>query len=127
MWVERMALTFTSPRDHTICGSSFGSKVIVLINSAGPPAVRSLISEWRCATSPQEDLGALTVDLYGASTGRTRKIGSRLRATNPPRRDVLFLLSRPEAREGPTAHPRFRTIQVWPKDLQHSATMLSVQ
>src|SRR5215831_12620253 len=52
MWVERMALTFTSPRDHTICGSSFGSNVIVLINSAGPPAVRSLISEWRCATSP---------------------------------------------------------------------------
>src|SRR5262249_14244284 len=44
-------------------------------------------------------------DLYGASTGRTRKIGSRLRAANPPRRDVLFLLSRPEAREGPTAHP----------------------
>src|SRR5215813_12512626 len=35
MWVERMALTSTSPRDHTICGSSFGSKVIVLINSAG--------------------------------------------------------------------------------------------
>src|SRR5262245_33370746 len=43
---------FYVARDHTICGSSFGSKVIVLINSAGPPAVRSLISEWRCATSP---------------------------------------------------------------------------
>src|SRR5262249_28677452 len=44
-------------------------------------------------------------DLYRASTGRTRKIGSRLRAANPARRDVLFLLSRPEAREGPTAYP----------------------
>jgi hypothetical protein len=41
--------------------------------------------------------------LYGASTGRTGKIGSRLRAANPARRDVLFLLSRPEPREGLTA------------------------
>src|SRR5215471_18082778 len=50
--VERMALTFTSPEDQTTCGSSFASNVIVLIKSAGPPAVRSLTSECRCATSP---------------------------------------------------------------------------
>ena len=42
-------------------------------------------------------------------------------------RYAILDLSRPEAREGPIAHPRFRTIQVWPKDLQHSATMLRVQ
>ena len=35
--------------------------------------------------------------------GRTGKIGSRLRAANPDCRDVLFLLSRPEPREGLTA------------------------
>src|SRR5262249_40390638 len=52
IWVERIALTLRSPEDHTVCGSFLASKVIVLINSAGPPAVRSLISEWRCATSP---------------------------------------------------------------------------
>ena len=50
--VDRIALTLTSPDDHTVCGSSFASNVIVLIRSAGPPAVRSLISEWRWATSP---------------------------------------------------------------------------
>jgi hypothetical protein len=32
------------------------------------------------------------IGLYGASTGRTRKIGSRLRAANPARCDVLFLI-----------------------------------
>jgi hypothetical protein len=32
------------------------------------------------------------VGVYGAPAGRTRKIGSRLRAANPARRDVLFLL-----------------------------------
>ena len=53
MWVDRIALTFTSPDDQTTCGSFFGSKVMTLINSAGPPAVRrSLSSEWRWAISP---------------------------------------------------------------------------
>ena len=52
MCVDRMALTRTLPEDHTNCGSSFGSKVIVLTKSAGPPAVRSLTSEWRWAISP---------------------------------------------------------------------------
>src|SRR5882757_3050426 len=47
-----MALTFTSPEDQTTCGSSVGSKVRVLTSSAGPPAVRSATSEWRCAISP---------------------------------------------------------------------------
>src|SRR5262249_28198642 len=50
--VERTALTLTSPESQTVCGSSLASKFTVLIKSAGPPAVRSLISEWRCATSP---------------------------------------------------------------------------
>jgi hypothetical protein len=44
-----------------------------------------------------------------------------------PSRYAILDLSRQEAREGPTAHPDFRTIQVWPKDLQHSATRLSVR
>ena len=37
MWVDRIALTFTSPSDQTICGSSVALKVIRLANSAGPP------------------------------------------------------------------------------------------
>src|SRR5262249_39224318 len=52
MCVDRTALTLTSPKDQINCGSSLGSKVIVLTNSAGPPAVRSLTSECRCAISP---------------------------------------------------------------------------
>jgi hypothetical protein len=52
MCVDRMALTLRSPDDQTTCGSSVGWKVIVLISSAGPPAVRSFSSEWRWATSP---------------------------------------------------------------------------
>ena len=44
-----------------------------------------------------------------------------------PSRCAILNLRRPEAREGPTATTRFRTIQVWPKDLQHSASRLSVQ
>jgi len=38
MCVDRMELTRTSPVDHTNCGSSLGSNVIVLTHSAGPPA-----------------------------------------------------------------------------------------
>src|SRR5262249_43919134 len=53
MCAERMALTFRSPKDQTTCGSFVGWKVIVLINSAGPPAVRSLLSECLWATSPE--------------------------------------------------------------------------
>src|SRR5215213_12042042 len=52
MWVERIALTFTSPEDQTTCGSSFGSKVSTLPNSAGPPARRAASSERRSAISP---------------------------------------------------------------------------
>src|SRR5215472_4014649 len=52
MCVDRMLLTRTSPYDHTVCGSFLGPKVIVLINSAGPPAVRVANSEWRWAISP---------------------------------------------------------------------------
>src|ERR1700751_1075662 len=47
-----MALTFTSPDDQTTSGSSFGSKVITLANSVGPPARRELSSERRWAISP---------------------------------------------------------------------------
>src|SRR5262249_4414833 len=52
MCVDRMALTLTSPDDQTTCGSLFGSKVITLTNSAGPPERRSLSSECRWAISP---------------------------------------------------------------------------
>ena len=45
-------LRFTSPDDQTICGSSFGSKVITFAKSAGPPARRPLSSERRSAISP---------------------------------------------------------------------------
>src|SRR5712692_3686766 len=52
VWVDRIALTFTPLDDQTTCGSSFGSKVIRLIKSAGPPATRALSSERRSAISP---------------------------------------------------------------------------
>jgi hypothetical protein len=41
---ERIAPTSTSPESQTVCGSSFASKLIVLIKSVGPPPIRSLIS-----------------------------------------------------------------------------------
>src|ERR1017187_5386622 len=47
-----MALTLTTPEDQTTCGSSFGTKVIVLTTSAGPPDRRVGTSEWRWAISP---------------------------------------------------------------------------
>ena len=40
MWVERIALTFTSPCDQTVCGSFVGANVIEvskLGGSAGEP------------------------------------------------------------------------------------------
>src|SRR5262245_32513734 len=46
-----------------------------------------------------------------------RKIGIPLRIGGPGPSRCAILAIRPEAREGPTAHPRFRTIQVWPKGL----------
>src|SRR3954471_11921434 len=55
MWVERIALTFTSREDHTTWGSFLGSKLMILIKSAGPPAAarRSFTSERRWAISPE--------------------------------------------------------------------------
>src|SRR5207247_7790781 len=52
VWVDRIALTFTSPDDQTAWGSSFGSNVMTLAKSAGPPARRALSSERRSAISP---------------------------------------------------------------------------
>jgi hypothetical protein len=64
MCVERIALTLTSPDDQTVWGSFVGSKVIALIRSAGPPAVRSLTSAWRCATSPDSMNASATCARY---------------------------------------------------------------
>jgi hypothetical protein len=66
MWVDRIALTFTSPEDQTTCGSSFGSKVIVLIKSAGPPgailglgvALRNLARFDECVGNMRGELSA---------------------------------------------------------------------
>src|SRR6476659_10942811 len=52
IWVDRTALTTTSPDDQTTWTSFFGSNVMTLVKSAGPPLRRSLTSESRCAISP---------------------------------------------------------------------------
>src|SRR6476659_7094228 len=41
IWVERIALTLTSPSVQTVCGSFLGVKVMTFANSAGPPGRRT--------------------------------------------------------------------------------------
>jgi hypothetical protein len=48
---------------------------------------------------------------------QTHRSGNTATADRRTRRCAILDLSMPEAREGPTAHTRFRTIQVCPKDL----------
>src|SRR6478752_3462469 len=52
-WVDRMALTFTSPDVHTTCASSLGSKAMTFSPETGPAAlITPLSSAARCAVSP---------------------------------------------------------------------------
>src|SRR5262245_50838793 len=52
MCVERIALTLTSPEDHTACGSFEGVNTTTFAIAAGPPSARRLSSDRRWAISP---------------------------------------------------------------------------